>query len=237
MTKIKSYPIDNNITGSDKWIGTDGNGFNATKNFTVNGLANYFNDTRKIELSNSLSFKYDTIDVGDERSIGSFSFENEIGATVPFSSISNLMFHKNTSNGKTVTNFMGGLTDAIILLHRSDNPDIHGFYKFKSYVQNEDDENFYDVVLEFIQGNGSIEEDKFYFFSIVQFDVVSDKHYTHNQSVASSTWNVQHNLDKFPSCTLTLSTGQLGYGDVTFIDSNNLTITLASAESGKAYIN
>jgi hypothetical protein len=58
-----------------------------------------------------------------------------------------------------------------------------------------------------------------------------------NQAVASATWTVQHNLNKFPSCTMVLGTGQQGYGDVTFIDENNLTITFASAESGKAYIN
>jgi hypothetical protein len=237
MTKIKSYPIDNDITGSDKWIGTDGGGFNRTKNFTVTGLANHFNETRKIELSNSLSFKYDTVDVGDDRSIGSFSFENEIGATVPFSSISNLIFHKNTSNGKTVTNFMGGLSEAVVLIHRADNPNFHGFFKFKSYTQRIDDIDFYDVVLDFIHGNGSIEEDKFYFLSVVQLDVAADKNYVHNQSTASVTWNVQHNLNKFPSATMVLSTGQKGYGDVTYIDENNLTITFASAESGKAYIN
>jgi len=237
MTKIKSYPIDNDITGSDKWIGTDGGGFNRTKNFTVTGLANHFNETRKIELSNSLSFKYDTVDVGDDRSIGSFSFENEIGATVPFSSISNLIFHKNTSNGKTVTNFMGGLSEAVVLIHRADNPDIHGIFKFKSYDQRIDDTDFYDVVLEYVQGNGSIEEDRFYFFSLVQLDVAIDKKYVYNQSTASATWNIQHNLNKFPSATMVLSTGQKGYGDVTYIDENNLTITFASAESGKAYIN
>ena len=64
-----------------------------------------------------------------------------------------------------------------------------------------------------------------------------DKNYVHNQPVASITWTVQHNLDKFPSCTMVLSTGQQGYGDVTFIDENNLTITFTGAESGKAYIN
>lgn len=237
MTKIKSYILDDNITGSDKWIGTDGNSFNRTKNFSASNLAKYYNEARRIELSNSLSFKYDTVDVGDDRAIGSFSFENEIGATVPFSSISNLIFHKNTSNGKTVTNFLSGIDEAVILLHRSDNPDFHGFFKFKSYTQRIDDTDFYDVVLEFIHGNGSIEEDKFYFLSVIQLDVAADKSYVHNQSIASATWNVQHNLNKFPSATMVLSTGQKGYGDITYIDENNLTITFASGESGKAYIN
>ena len=61
--------------------------------------------------------------------------------------------------------------------------------------------------------------------------------YTFVQAGASATWTVQHNLDKFPSVTMVLSTGQKGYGDVVYIDENNLTITFASAESGKAYMN
>jgi len=75
--------------------------------------------------------------------------------------------------------------------------------------------------------------------SNILVDVVDmgDKNYVHDQPVASITWTVQHNLDKFPSCTMVLSTGQQGYGDVTFIDENNLTITFSGAVSGKAYIN
>jgi len=61
--------------------------------------------------------------------------------------------------------------------------------------------------------------------------------YTFVQASASATWTVQHNLDKFPSVTMALSTGQKGYGDIVYIDENNLTITFASAESGKAYMN
>jgi len=61
--------------------------------------------------------------------------------------------------------------------------------------------------------------------------------YTFVQAGASATWTVQHNLNKFPSVTMTLSTGQKGYGDIVYIDENNLTITFASAESGKAYMN
>ncbi len=75
--------------------------------------------------------------------------------------------------------------------------------------------------------------------SNILIDVVDmgDKNYVHDQPVASVTWTVQHNLDKFPSCTMVLSTGQQGYGDVNFIDENNLTITFSGAVSGKAYIN
>ena len=66
---------------------------------------------------------------------------------------------------------------------------------------------------------------------------IANETYTFAQASASATWTVQHNLDKFPSVTMVLSTGQKGYGDIVYIDENNLTITFASAESGKAYMN
>jgi hypothetical protein len=78
--------------------------------------------------------------------------------------------------------------------------------------------------------------DKYY--DIVDFTFgTGDKNFVYPQDQAANPWVIQHNLNKFPSCTMVLSTGQQGFGDVTFIDENNLTITFAGAESGKAYIN
>ena len=239
MTKIKVYPIDTNINGSDKWIGSDVNSNNRTKNFTVSGLSDYFNATRSIDISNALSFKYDTVEIGQDRSSGSFSFESEVGAVVPLSSITELVFSKNTSNGNTVIELMSFFKDNIIAIVKSDDPNVFGIYEMTSYSQRLAEPNFYDVSLSYLYGNGDIEQDKFYFVSLLQIkdSSVNDKNYTHIQGVASSTWSVVHNLGKFPSATMVLSTGQKGYGDITYIDENNLTITFASAETGKAYIN
>lgn len=239
MTKIKIYPIDTNISGNDKWIGSDANSSNRTKNFTVSGIADYFNLVSGIDLSNSLKFKYDTVAVGDSRSSGSFSFNTEVGPTVSLSSISQLMFHKNTSNGKYVVDFMDVLDGNIIMISKSDDPNVFAFYRITSYDQNLTEPDFYDTSLTYIIGNGSIEEDEYYFVSLLQFDALSDtdKHYAHTQNVASVTWSVSHNLNKYPSVTVVISTGQKGYGDVTYIDENNLTITFSGAESGKAYMN
>jgi hypothetical protein len=44
-------------------------------------------------------------------------------------------------------------------------------------------------------------------------------------------------MNKFPAATIVLSTGQKGYGDVTYVDNNNLTISFAGDESGKVYLN
>lgn len=45
MPKISSYPVDSVVTANDKWIGTDGDNNNATKNFTVTSLSDYFLDS------------------------------------------------------------------------------------------------------------------------------------------------------------------------------------------------
>lgn len=45
MAKISSYPTDNNISLSDKVIGTDADNNDATKNFTVGDLLNLFENS------------------------------------------------------------------------------------------------------------------------------------------------------------------------------------------------
>lgn len=65
----------------------------------------------------------------------------------------------------------------------------------------------------------------------------SDKAFVFTQATPANPWVINHNLDKFPSVTMTLSTGQTGIADVTYIDRNNLTITFSGDESGKAYMN
>jgi len=61
--------------------------------------------------------------------------------------------------------------------------------------------------------------------------------YIHNQTVASTTWNVTHNLNKFPSVSIVDSANTEVIGEVEHINSNNLVIKFSAAFSGKAYIN
>jgi|TARA_B110000211_G_scaffold222259_1_gene270762 hypothetical protein len=67
--------------------------------------------------------------------------------------------------------------------------------------------------------------------------VWTDQTFTHNQGGASTTWNVTHNLNKYPSVTIVTSTNVVIIGNVAYNSVNQLTITLANADSGKAYLN
>lgn len=239
MTKIKIYPIDTNITGSDKWIGTDAQSYGSTKNFTVSGLSEYFNSVSAINLSNSLRFKYDTVDLDDDRAAGSFSFSTEVGPTVQFSDISSLMFSQSSKNGPNIVEFMESMVEGIILIQKAGNSNLFGFYKLTAYDQDVTETRFYNASLTFLSGNGYIEEDQDYFVSLLQFDTLEDKdkNYVHNQMSASSIWSVQHSLNKYPSVSVVDSGNNMVVGDVEYIDENNLTITFNASFSGKAYIN
>ena len=66
---------------------------------------------------------------------------------------------------------------------------------------------------------------------------IGDKTFVHTQSVASATWVVTHNMDKFPSVTVVDSAGTVVIGQVGYNSSNQATLTFVSAFSGSAYFN
>lgn len=64
-----------------------------------------------------------------------------------------------------------------------------------------------------------------------------DKTYIFTQSVPSVLWSVQHNLGKFPSVTVVNINNVAMYGEIIYIDQNNLQIEFSAGFSGKAYMN
>jgi hypothetical protein len=68
--------------------------------------------------------------------------------------------------------------------------------------------------------------------------------YKHHQNNASTTWSIQHDLnlvDYLPQVNIKLSGGGTynnvqALGVVTYVDKDNLTITLVDAASGYAYL-
>lgn len=65
----------------------------------------------------------------------------------------------------------------------------------------------------------------------------SDLNYVHVQLAPSSTWNITHNLGKFPSINVVDSGGAEVLGDILYIDSNSLVATFTAPFGGRAYLN
>ena len=68
MARIKLYPNDTTIEGGDKLVGTDING-NATKNYQIEELAQYFEQTGNALFQYNFAGTYtsETIDTGEYR--------------------------------------------------------------------------------------------------------------------------------------------------------------------------
>jgi hypothetical protein len=62
-------------------------------------------------------------------------------------------------------------------------------------------------------------------------------YYLHDQQVASTTWTVTHNMNKYPSINIVDSSNDIIMGDVKYNSLNQLTITFTANISGKAYLN
>ena len=63
------------------------------------------------------------------------------------------------------------------------------------------------------------------------------EHYVHDQQVASTTWTVNHNMNKYPSVNIVDSANDEVTGEVKYNSLNQITITFTAAFSGKAYLN
>ena len=67
--------------------------------------------------------------------------------------------------------------------------------------------------------------------------VEADKTFVFTQAVAATTWNIQHNLGKFPSVSVTNNNNVVINGEVKYIDNNNVQLNFSAGFSGKAYLN
>jgi hypothetical protein len=66
---------------------------------------------------------------------------------------------------------------------------------------------------------------------------VGDLSYVHTQLVTSAAWVINHNLGKYPSVEVVNSGGNVVIPDVVWNSTDQVTITLGSPDTGKAYLN
>ena len=62
------------------------------------------------------------------------------------------------------------------------------------------------------------------------------KRFVYTQSPASSTWNITHTLNGYPSVTVVDSAGSVVIGDVSYNSTTSLTVSFSSGFAGKAYL-
>ena len=234
MASINVYPLDTLITKNDKVIGTDSSG-TITKNYSFEKIADFFNSSGRIQ-SNSSRFVFKGTSA--EKASGTISL-NENVVTKNFSDISSIVFSKFDTLGTNISAIYEFLEGSRIIIQKASDVSVLGIYDWTTSTVDSNDNTFFDVALSSVSSIGAIEDEEEYLVYLLQYDVAAsnDKFFSKTFSIASNPWSVNHNMNKFPAATIVLSTGQKGYGDVTYVDNNNLTISFAGDESGKVYLN
>ena len=60
--------------------------------------------------------------------------------------------------------------------------------------------------------------------------------YVHQQDVPLEVWQIDHNLGGYPAVAVVDSANRVGFGEVTYIDVNRLTVAFSAGFSGRAYL-
>ena len=94
--------------------------------------------------------------------------------------------------------------------------------------------NNYDILKNKPKINGNVlEGDK----TSEELGIVEDKTYFHQQTVASDTWVIVHNLNKYPAVSVIDSAGNEVTGEVYYNDTNTVTVSFKGGFKGSATLN
>jgi len=226
MARISAYPFDNNVTDNDAWIGTEATN-RSTKQFTAASVARYLNIKGKISISAQMVFKFEV----NGATSGDFTGPAD-GAAL--TSVATMQLSIVDVSSQDVVAFMNYLVGNNILISEQNNISTFGHYTIDSYTANG---AFYTLNLTNLFGNGILTNKLYYDFAVFTLSSQHAPTFVFTQGVPATVWNIQHNLNNFPSITVIDNAGTVVSGEYTYIDNNNVTLTFSAGFAGKAYLN
>jgi hypothetical protein len=225
MARISSYPRDLDVVDNDSWIGTSVPGLQ-TRNFTAEAVAKYLNIKGKISISAQMVFKYK-----DTMESGAFTGPAD-GSNI--AAITTMQISSVDVSGQNTVEFMEYLVGNNILISEQNNISLFGHFTIDSYTLNG---TVYTLNLTNLFGNGVLDLDKFYDFAVFTLSSQGVPTFVFEQNAPATTWNIPHNLGKFPSVSVINNNNVIINGEVTYIDNNNVQLNFSAGFSGKAYLN
>ena len=229
MARISSYPLDATIQDKDAWIGSDSI-TRATKQYTAEAVAKYLNINGKISISGQMIFKF----VDNATGTADFSGPADGSAMTAITTIQLSIVDKAAQN---VVKFIEYLVGNNVLIGEQNNISTFGHFTIDSYTATAGSANLYTLNLTNIGGNGNITDKLLYDFAVFTLSSQGAPTFQFTQGAPATTWNIQHNLGKFPSITVIDSGNTVVNGEYTYTDNNNVVLNFSAAFAGKAYLN
>jgi hypothetical protein len=233
MARISSYPRDLQVEDNDAWIGTESSN-RLTRNFTAKAVADYLNINAEVNIGGQMSFKWSDTQNGGK---GTISKTGGGGSGAGFNTLTEIRLSKNELNGQDVVAFLTYLIGTDVLIGQGNEISQFGHYSLTNYIVDPNNAEYYIATIAYIGGNGVVATQGTQ-YTIIDFNIASgDKTFIFTQGVPANVWNIQHNLNKFPSVSVVDTSNTNVFSQVDYVDSNNLTITNTAQFAGKAYLN
>jgi hypothetical protein len=231
MPDISSYKINTAPDPSDILIGTDvTNG--QTKNFSIQSLSvaainNFLKHT-------TWQFIIQDPDP-DPRPDGTISFENYGGQSTPWSSITSLYINVNMpSTSPVALPYLQRLVGYDIVIQDVRSLGRYGVYTLNSLTLI--GSSVYEMNITYVTGSSTIQALQYYSIQIDEIEGF-DSHFEFTQGVPATTWDITHNLNKFPSITVVDTANTTVIGSYEYINKNRVILSFSDPFAGKAFLN
>ena len=234
MARISTYQKAIPVVAEDKWIGSDSQNQMRTRNFTAQDVADFIN--KKGGESQNLRYTYNDTNV---YKTGSIRFTNGGAANVLLNSITG--FDVSVFETRSLTTNVGdfllnALVNSEILLTDCNDISNWAIYTWNTAVLKGSTVE-YQVGLTFKAGGGSLIADEDYFISLLT-NGSALPNFTIGLPGNSLTYLITHNMNKYPAVSVfEAGTSNQVYGNVTYNNLNQCTISFSSLVTGTATFN
>lgn len=239
MARISTYPLDTHLVGSDYWIGSDADSNYATKNFTIDSVAEYMN--RVATQQQALRFKYtNTVPRTDGCFFGADGATS--APSVAYNTITGFTLSKFelTNLGVDISSFYSNpLGSSEVLMTQCDDVSRWAVFTWVSSVQNATNPNYYDIGVAYKGGNNGLIANKDYFISLLTYAGANDANFLYTLDGSASVYVINHNLNKYPSVTIfdTNNANAQVETQIAFNSLNQATLTFSLPFTGEASFN
>jgi hypothetical protein len=236
MARISTYGVETSLQNDDKFLGTDGS-TGATKNFYPQTIAKFLNETAAIGVARQTSLRFTTETDPTLWTYGHM-FLTDHGVDMNMAQDISMTVNKYNFNIERHLALFNYAVGKRFYIFSFNDPETFVLYNVISIEQNEDHQDFYNLVLEYSEGTGTFEDTTVYGLAVEPN--TSDKTYSTGSTFhnSSAEWVITHNLGKKPSVTiLKYGTEEEVYANVVHNSENKLTITFAQPFAGTAILN
>ena len=171
MARIHTYEDDQVVRGGDKWIGSDAQSLNKTKNFTADKVAEYYALNGVMLSPNAVTLQYKEWQNPSGTPSGFFWSFTPINDTANVNSISSFGMSKKDLKVRFFDELLNSFQGHFVFFYNTSNPNNFSIYKLVGVENHPDNANLFKIDVQFIDGNGFFNFEDSFFFGLLDRSV------------------------------------------------------------------